>query len=97
MKIIFTAFALFVSVSNFANAQPSLTLENLSVRLDQLETKTNILEAQLNAKSNNCELIYQHLGARLNRCPVGSFVMGIVDVGGNSLQLECGKYQLQCH
>ena len=85
---------ILVGSALFAQSSPSL--EQIAQRIDQLEAKTQALETIVHSKAPNCRLNFMSRGYSLNRCPRGTFASAVTDVGGNSLQLECGSYEVVC-
>jgi hypothetical protein len=70
--------------------------DDLEQRVLELENKTLAMQAAMEQKLGNCQMVYLHHSYRLNLCDKGTFVRGIVPVGNNANQLECGYYQLRC-
>ena len=87
LSIVFAVTVLF-SISTMA--------ADLESRLALLENKVQALEKGLHQRLGNCSLTYKRHGYRLNICDEGTFAHSVTSVGGSSLQLECGYYQLEC-
>lgn len=93
-------FHLIPAIICFSGSMALAQTNNIENKIAELENKIQALEKAFEKtqepKSQQCRLQYQSYGYRLNTCPTGSFVKSITDVGGNSLQLECGGYSLTC-
>lgn len=68
--------------------------ENLSQRLQQLEQRLNALESAV--KSKGCVMRFKKYSVRHTVCDKGTFAYGAYVISGNTLQLSCGYYQLDC-
>lgn len=89
MKLIF-GLVLCCSIASVSSA------ETVEERLAKLENKVQALEKAVSDRLSDCKLVYKRLTYRLNVCDRGTFVRAVTNVGANSVQLDCGYYELQC-
>lgn len=89
MKQIFLATLIFLA--------PVLSsADDLAGRIAALEGRVQTLELAVAQKLSQCELTFKPHVVRLNRCDLGTFPRSVTIINEQSVQLECGYYQLKC-